>query len=141
MLCFMVKSKAMEYFILSLWLAFLAVVSACLIVVVSVCLMHTKSPQPNNNMSYLGDADEKAIMSQAKSVPGKSPATYTGDPSKDILQIERLDLVFGPPEHPCVPRYVWPYILPKTQDFQPWDYCVTDNLSLVYSPWTSMAKS
>ena len=131
----------MEYFILSLWLAFLAVVSACLIVVVSVCLMHTKSPQPNNNMSYPGDADEKAIMSQAKPVPGKSPATYIGDPSKDILQIERLDFVFGPPEHPCVPRYVWSCVLPKLQESQPWDYCVTDDLSLVSSLWTSTAKS
>lgn len=89
----------MGYYVLSLWLVFL--------VAVGVLLTYTKTPKRNNNnMSYPGHADEKAIMPQSKAVPGKSPAVYIGDPANDILQIKRLDLVFGPPEDPSVPRYV-----------------------------------
>lgn len=96
--------KAMEHYRLSLWLLFL--------VAVSVFLLYTKSLKRKNNKSYPGDADEKATMSQPKAVPGKSPASYIGDPSNDILQIKRLDLIFGPPEDPRVPRYIYSSILP-----------------------------
>jgi hypothetical protein len=44
-------------------------------------------------------------MSQPAAVPGESPALYVGDPGNDLLKIERLDLVFGSPEQPVVPRY------------------------------------
>ena len=42
-------------------------------------------------------ADEKANVSQQQSVPGDSPAYYTGDPSHDVLEIEALDLAPNPP--------------------------------------------
>ena len=47
--------------------------------------------------SYPRLADEKANLSQQQSVPGDSPAYYTGDPSNDILGIEALDLTPNPP--------------------------------------------
>ena len=108
----------MGCYTLSLWLV-------CL-VAVGVFLLYMKSPKRKYNNPCPEDADEKTIMSEPRKVPGKSPATYIGDPSNDILQIERLDLVFGPPEHPCVFRYVWSSILPQAQDIQCWSVSKPD---------------
>ena len=42
--------------------------------------------------------NEKVIPSTRQSVPGHSPAYYTGDPSNDVLVIEALHLEPNPPK-------------------------------------------
>lgn len=95
---------------LSLWLVFIGAVS--------VCITYTKNPKPDSNITCPGDENEKAILSQSKTVPGRSPVTYLGLPSKVLFQIKRLNLIFGRPEHPCVSRYVGLFMLPKFQGFE-----------------------
>lgn len=46
-------------------------------------------------------------MQQQRAVPGESPVLYVGDSGNNVLKVEQLDVVFGPPERPVVPRYAF----------------------------------
>ena len=70
------------------------------LLLVSVLYLNLKSMgSPSHHSDSRTDnlADEKATGLQEQSVPGDSPAYYTGDPSTDVLEIESLDLMPNPP--------------------------------------------
>ena len=69
-----------------------------MLLVVFVSFRRRKMTPEDDEASPRPVANEKVSASTRLSVPGDSPAYYTGDPSNDALVISALDLKPNPPK-------------------------------------------
>ena len=72
--------------------------SSLVLLVVFISFRESKMTPKTCEASPRPLADEEVTVSTSLSVPGDSPAYYTGDPSNDVLVVSALDLKPNPPK-------------------------------------------